>query len=72
MLTAEPSADDEPLLTSEAAFAWRLAKDLGRPLHLISSSEYTAYRALAVIEAAQHKIIESKRQSQAKKKKRLG
>lgn len=69
MLTATPTADDEALLTSEYAFARRLSKELGRPLHLISSSEYTEFRALALIEAAQHKILEAKRTIRAGKKK---
>lgn len=54
--------DEEAALgLSEHAFARKLTRDLGRPLHLISSREYTDHRALALIEYAQSKILESRR-----------
>ena len=63
--------DDEAALSlSEWAFARRLAKEVGRPLHLISSREYTDYRALSLIEYAQQKIQESRRLREGRKRRR--
>lgn len=71
-LTVEASGRDADLSTSEAAFARRLVRSLGRPLHLISSSEYTEERALAVIDYAQSKLQEAWRLTDQAKAKQKG
>lgn len=71
VLDPNTPVEDAALLTTEWMFAIRLEKELGRPMELIGSREFTRHRAAAVVEYAQAKILEARAQgAQARKGRR--
>lgn len=62
--------DEFDLLSGEGFFVVQLSKDLGLPrsllLDILPSSDWTHYRAAAIVEAAQSKVVAKQAEDRAK------